>query len=123
MVYPVNLTEVIKAKKPVYEYLVPTQLTRYKGLSSLLDADIYVKHENHNPTGTFKIRGGINLMHHLKSAGTEGVITFSTGNHGLSVATSASMFGIYATIVVPENNNKSKNRKIRETGAELIEAG
>lgn len=123
MEYPVNLAEVIKAKKPVYEYLVPTQLTRYKGLSSLLDADIYVKHENHNPTGTFKIRGGINLMHHLKSARTEGVITFSTGNHGLSVATSASMYGINATIVVPENNNKSKNRKIRETGAELIEAG
>lgn len=121
--YPVNLTEVIKAKKSVYEYLVPTQLTRYKGLASLLNADIFVKHENHNPTGTFKIRGGINLMHHLKSTGTEGVITFSTGNHGLSVATSASMFGINATIVVPENNNKSKNRKIRETGAVLIEAG
>jgi len=122
-VYPINLAEVIRAKKSVYEYLAPTQLTQYKGLSSVLGADIYVKHENHNPTGTFKIRGGINLMHNLKSAGIEGVITFSTGNHGLSVATSASMFGIKATIVVPENNNKSKNRKILETGAELIEAG
>ncbi len=121
--YPVNLAEVIKAKKPVYDHLVPTSLTRYEGLSSLLGADIYVKHENHNPTGTFKIRGGINLMHHLINAGTKGVITFSTGNHGLSVATSASLFGINATIVVPENNNESKNRKIRDTGAELIEAG
>jgi len=121
--YPVSLSEVIKAKKAVYDHLVPTQLTQYEGLSSFLNADIYVKHENHNPTGTFKIRGGINLMHHLKSTGTEGVITFSTGNHGLSVATSASLFGINATIVVPENNNESKNRKIRDTGAELIEAG
>lgn len=121
--FPVNLAEVIKAKETVYEHLVPTQLTRYEGLSSLFNADIYVKHENHNPTGTFKIRGGINLMHHLKNAGTKGVITFSTGNHGLSVATSASLFGINATIVVPENNNESKNRKIRDTGAELIEAG
>ena len=121
--HPINLSEVIKAKKPLYEYLVPTQLTRYEGLSHLLNADTYVKHENHNPTGTFKIRGGINLMHHLKIAGTKGVITFSTGNHGLSVATSASLFGINSTVVVPENNNESKNRKIREAGAELIEAG
>ncbi|MCU7930506.1 MAG: pyridoxal-phosphate dependent enzyme [Candidatus Thiodiazotropha sp. (ex Codakia rugifera)] len=121
--YPVSLAEVIKAKKAVYNHLIPTQLARYEGLSSLLEADIYVKHENHNPTGTFKIRGGVNLMHHLKSTGTEGVITFSTGNHGLSVATSASLFGINATIVVPENNNESKNRKILGTGAELIEAG
>ncbi|MCP3892689.1 MAG: pyridoxal-phosphate dependent enzyme [Desulfobulbaceae bacterium] len=121
--YPVNLAEVIKAKETIYDHLVPTQLTRYEGLSSLLNADIYVKHENHNPTGTFKIRGGINLMHNLKSAGTKGVITFSTGNHGLSVAASALLFGISATIVVPENNNESKNRKIRDTGAELIEAG
>jgi threonine dehydratase len=121
--YPINLAEVIKAKETVYDHLVPTQLTRYVGLSSLLNADIYVKHENHNPTGTFKIRGGINLMHHLKSVCTKGVITFSTGNHGLSVATTASLFGINATIVVPENNNESKNRKIRDTGAELIESG
>lgn len=121
--YPVSLAEVIKAQKAVYEYLIPTQLIRYEGLSFLLKADVYVKHENQNPTGTFKIRGGINLMHHLKSVGTKGVITFSTGNHGLSVATSASLFGINATIVVPENNNESKNRKIRDTGAELMEAG
>ncbi|MBL7005080.1 MAG: pyridoxal-phosphate dependent enzyme [Gammaproteobacteria bacterium] len=123
MEYPISLTEVIKAKKSVYQHLTPTPLTHYNGLSTLLAADIYVKHENHNPTGTFKIRGGINLMHHLKQAGVKGVITFSTGNHGLSVATSASMFDIKATIVVPEHNNPAKNRKIIETGAELIEAG
>ncbi len=53
MKYPVNLTEVIRAKKFAYEYLQPTQLIPYKGLSALLCADIYVKHENHNPTGSF----------------------------------------------------------------------
>jgi threonine dehydratase len=89
----------------------------------LIDADIFVKHENHNPTGSFKIRGGINLMHHLKRSGIEGVITFSTGNHGLSVAQSAAWLGIKATIVVPKNNNPAKNRSIRFTGATLIEAG
>lgn len=123
MEYPISLAEVLKAKKTVYDHLVPTPLTRYESLSKLLNADIYVKHENHNPTGTFKIRGGINLMRHLKKCYTEGVVTFSTGNHGLSVAASASWYGINATIVVPENNNESKNRKIRDTGAELIEAG
>jgi len=84
---------------------------------------VYVKHENHNPTGTFKIRGGVNLMHHLRNMGIKGVITFSTGNHGLSIATSAKWFGIDATVVVPENNNPTKNRAIRECGAELVEAG
>ncbi len=119
----INYNEIIKAKSIVYKHLVPTQLTRYENLSKLIDADIYVKHENHNPTGTFKVRGGINLMHHLKDEGIKGVITFSTGNHGLSVATTASWYGINATIVVPKNNNPLKNSKILDTGAELIEAG
>lgn len=123
MDYPITLTEVIKAKKVVYDHLSPTPLTRYEGLSKLLDANVFVKHENHNPTGTFKVRGGINLMHHLKADNLKGVITFSTGNHGLSVAATASWYGINATVVVPENNNELKNRKIRDTGAELIEAG
>ncbi len=121
--YPINLVEVIKARKAVYQHLIPTQLTHYGGLSKLVNAEVYIKHENHNPTGTFKVRGGINLMHHLKSGKSRGVITFSTGNHGLSVAATASWYGLNATVVVPENNNESKNRKIRDTGAELIEAG
>ena len=121
--YPINLTEIIKAKKQVYKHLIPTQLTRYGGLSKLLEADIYVKHENHNPTGSFKVRGGVNLMHHIRASKAKGVITFSTGNHGLSIATAASWYGIKATVVVPEKNNASKSRRIRETGAELIEAG
>jgi threonine dehydratase len=89
----------------------------------VLSAEIFIKHENHNPTGTFKIRGGINLMHHLKQFNISGVITFSTGNHGLSVATSAKWVGLDAVVVVPEHNNPAKNRKILNTGAELIETG
>ncbi len=82
-----------------------------------------MKHENHNPTGSFKVRGGINLLHHLRQSETRGVITFSTGNHGLSIAQSAVWYGIDATIVVPEMNNPVKNRSIKAIGAELIEAG
>lgn len=121
--HPISLNEAIRARSIVANFVKPTQLIRYEGLSRLLSADIFIKHENHNPTGTFKIRGGVNLMHHLKHYDVKGVITFSTGNHGLSVATSAKWFGLDAVVVVPENNNPAKNRKIVEAGAELIESG
>jgi threonine dehydratase len=121
--YPISLDESKKAQRHVYKHLIPTQLTRYEGLSQLIDADIHVKHENHNPTGSFKVRGGINLMHHLKQSNVNGVVTFSTGNHGYSVGYTASWFGIHATVIVPEGTNPAKKRNIISTGAELIEAG
>ncbi|MFW2368407.1 MAG: threonine ammonia-lyase [Desulforhopalus sp.] len=121
--YPISFAEMVRAKSIVYNHLVPTQLTHYQELSELLGAEVYIKHENHNPTGTFKLRGAINLMHHLRQAGITGVVTFSTGNHGYSVAAAATLFRLEATIVVPENNNPTKNRNIRATGALLIEAG
>lgn len=121
--YPISCTDILKARSVVYNHLMPTHLIRYENLSSLIDADIFVKHENHNPTGSFKVRGGINLMHHLRNSDIDGVITFSTGNHGFSIAQSAAWLGIKATIVVPENNNPVKNRSIKSTGATLIEAG
>lgn len=121
--YPVNMSEVFKARETVKRFIKPTQLIHYQGLSEYIGAQVYVKHENHNPTGSFKIRGGVNLLHHLIKEGVDGVTTFSTGNHGLSIATAAKWHGIKAVVVVPENNNPVKNRAIRETGAELIEAG
>jgi len=121
--YPISLAEVVRARSIVERFLKPTQLVRYEGLSKALQAEVYVKHENHNPTGTFKIRGGVNLLHHLKEKGIHGVITYSTGNHGLSIATAARWFGLEAVVVVPEHNNPVKNRAIKESGAELIEAG
>lgn len=121
--YPVSVSEAVRARSIVGNYVKPTQMLYYEGLSRLIGANVYVKHENHNPTGTFKIRGGANLMYHLKQKGVTGVITFSTGNHGLSVATAASWFGLNAVILVPKNNNPVKNRAIIECGAELVEAG
>ena len=121
--YPISLTEVIRARSVVGRHLKPTPLRRYESLSRLIGAEIYVKHENHNPTGTFKIRGGLNLMSHLKERGVTGVITYSTGNHGTSVATAARLFGLKAVVVVPEKSNPVKVKAIRETGAELIESG
>lgn len=121
--YPISVAEVVRARSIVKRLIKPTQLIRYEGFSNLIEAEVYVKHENHNPTGSFKIRGGVNLLHHLKQKNIEGVATFSTGNHGLSIATAAAWSGIEAVVVVPENNNLEKNRAIIETGAELIEAG
>ncbi len=120
---PISMAETLRARAVVSEFVRPSQLIRYEGLSRTIGADVYVKHENHNPTGTFKIRGGVNLMRHLHQVGVAGVITFSTGNHGLSIATAASWFGLSSIVVVPEGNNPAKNRAIRECGAELIEAG
>ena len=121
--YPISITEIVRARSVVEHFIKPTQLIRYDGLSKALQAEVYIKHENHNPTGTFKIRGGVNLLHHLREKSIHGVITFSTGNHGLSIATAAKWFGLEAVVVVPEHNNPVKNRAIKESGAELIEAG
>jgi threonine dehydratase len=120
---PISISEMMKAKSSLAKKMQPSQLIRYEGLSQLLEADVYVKHENQNLTGSFKIRGGINLMSNLKCKGVKGVVTFSTGNHGISIAKSANLFGLKAVVVVPENTNPSKKRLITEAGAELIEAG
>jgi len=121
--YPISIAEIERSRAVIRSYVNPTPLLRYEGLSRVIGADVYVKHENHNPTGTFKIRGGVNLMSYLRESGIGGAITFSTGNHGLSIATAARWFGLAAVVVVPENSNPTKTRAIRESGAELIEAG
>ncbi len=121
---PVSLVEVMRARKRIRPLLQPTQCLHNAELSRLLQADVFIKYENQNPTGSFKIRGGLNLMAQLAGYDNiNGVITFSTGNHGLSIAYSAAQFGIPATVVVPKNNNLAKNRLIRNTGATLVEAG
>lgn len=119
----ISLNHTLGAREVIRPYLAPTPLRTYPSLNRLIGADVFIKHENHNPTGTFKIRGGLNLMHHLRQSGTEGVITYSTGNHGTSVATSAKMFGLKAVVVVPEGSNPLKVQAIKDAGAELIVHG
>jgi threonine dehydratase len=84
-----------------------------------------VKHENHTPTGAFKVRGGLVYMDRLKrsSPQPQGVISATRGNHGQSIALAAARNGIAATIVVPHGNSVEKNAAMRAFGAELIEAG
>ncbi len=97
---------------------------RWPLLAQALGAEVWVKHENHNPTGAFKVRGGLTFMDHLRQAGnTLGVISASRGNHCQSLAFAGRVYGIPVTIVVPEGNSPDKNAAARAFGAELIEHG
>ncbi|MBI4161983.1 MAG: threonine dehydratase, partial [Acidobacteria bacterium] len=112
------------AREVVYRHLRPTPLYEYPDLSRTLGCDLRVKHENHNPTGSFKIRGGLNLMASLTPAERlRGVVTATRGNHGQSVALAAKLHGIPATIYVPEGNNPEKNRAMESFGARLVVHG
>ena len=120
----ITLQEIIAARRVVTQYLKPTPLVHYPELSERLGFQAYIKHENHHPTGSFKVRGGINFMHHLPQAQREkGVLTATRGNHGQSIAYAAQQFGVKATVVVPHGNNPEKNCAMRAYGAELIEHG
>ena len=120
----IKFQDIIAARKVVARFLKSTPLIHYPELSERLGFQAYIKHENHNPTGSFKVRGGLNFMHHLPQVQREkGVITATRGNHGQSIAYAAAQFGVKATVVVPYGNNPEKNSAMKAYGAELIEHG
>src|SRR5258708_35671713 len=113
--------DVLDAARQIRPYLQATPLRRYPALDRLVGTEVYVKHENQNPTGAFKVRGGINLVSRLSADERErGVIAASTGNHGQSVAHAARLFGVKAIIVVPEKANPGKVAAMQGMGAEVI---
>jgi len=128
---PFTLDDITDARRRLAGIISPTPLMRHPLLAAELGCDAYVKHENHNPTGAFKVRGGVNLISHLveegagKPAGviTAGVITASTGNHGQSIAFACQRFGIPCAVGVPVGNNPEKNAAMRAYGATLLEHG
>ena len=116
-----TLRDVIRAREVIGHHLVPTPLYHYPSLDGLLGCTTYVKHENHQPIGSFKVRGGINLIASMSEAERQrGVITASTGNHGQSIAYAARLFEVEARVVVPEGANPGKVEAIRNFGAEVI---
>lgn len=116
-----TLHDIIAARPNVYRYLKPTPLHYYSGLSELVGAQVWVKHENHQPVGAFKVRGGLNLAANLTETERQaGLFTASTGNHGQSIAFSARAYGIKATIAVPEGANPGKVAAMRGLGAEVV---
>ena len=119
-----SLKEIFLARRNIQPYLTKTPLFSYPGLYQPLGAEAWIKHENHNPTGAFKIRGGINLVSQLSSSEKErGVITASTGNHGQSIALASRIFGVKAIICVQQGANPYKVAAIRSFGADIIEQG
>lgn len=116
-----NFQAVLEARRRISPYLTHTPLHSYPALNELLGTNIFIKHENYQPVGAFKVRGGINLISQLSPEERErGVITASTGNHGQSVAYAARLFGVSARIVVPENPNPGKVAAMRGMNAEVM---
>ena len=116
-----TLADVLEARRRISPHLGPTPLYGYAALNELLGAEVFVKHENHQPVGAFKVRGGVNLISQLSREERErGVIAASTGNHGQSIAYAARLFGVRATICVPERANPVKVASMRGLGAELV---
>jgi threonine dehydratase len=119
-----ELIDILEAHERIKPYLNPSPLFTYPTLNELLGFEAYIKHENYNPTGAFKIRGGINLISQLTAEEkTKGVITASTGNHGQSVALASKMFGVDAHICVPVGANPMKVAAIRSHGGIIHEYG
>jgi len=117
------LKDIYDARPRVYRALKRTPLLGHPLLAAETGLEIYVKHENHNPTGAFKVRGGLNLIGSLSADERRGVVTASTGNHGQSIALACQREGVPCTIVVPIGNNPEKNAAMRAFGAEVIEFG
>src|SRR3954468_10120773 len=116
-----TFADVLEARRRIAPHLRPTPLYRYPALDELVGAEVHVKHENHQPIGAFKVRGGVNLVSQLSADERErGVIAASTGNHGQSIAYAARLFGVRATICVPQNANAVKVSSMRALGAELV---
>ena len=116
-----TLREVLRARQVIARFLSPTPLLRHGGLEAALGCECYVKHENYQPLGAFKLRGGLYLLSCLSEAERRcGVIAPSTGNHGQSIAYAARQFGVRAIIGVPEGANPDKVASMRRLGAEVI---
>jgi threonine dehydratase len=119
-----TLADVLDARQRISPYLRSTPLHTYPALDALVGTEVWVKHENHQPIGAFKVRGGINLVSQLsEEERRRGLITASTGNHGQSIAYAARLFGVRAIICAPEGANPVKVGSMRGLGAEIVEHG
>ena len=117
--------DIEQASRLVYQVMPATAQYAWPLLAQRLGCTVWVKHENHTPTGAFKVRGGITFMHWLKREHpqVQGVVSATRGNHGQSVALAAGAQGLRAMIVVPQGNSPEKNNAMRGFGGEVVEHG
>lgn len=123
--YTFHRAELEAAHVLVSRHVPPTPAYAWPLLAERVGRETWVKHENHTPTGAFKVRGGIVYLDALSQSGEHcsGVITATRGNHGQSIARAATAAGLPSTILVPHGNSVEKNRAMRAFGARLIEHG
>ena len=116
--------DVVAAREIVYRHLPPTPMWNYPVLDAAAGATVFVKHENVQPVGAFKVRGGLTLLASLSPAERErGTVTYSTGNHAQSLAYASAVYGAPCTVVMPAAANPAKAAAVRSWGAEVVLAG
>lgn len=120
-----TLRELEAAAQLIYAHIAPTPQYAWPLLAKRVGAEVWVKHENHTPIGSFKVRGGLVYLHDFQRRYPQspGVIAATRGNHGQSVAYAARRYGIRARIVIPEGNSREKNAAMEAWGGELIVHG
>ena len=119
-----DLTELEAAAALVHSVMPATPQYAWPLLAARAGCEIWVKHENHTPTGAFKVRGGLVYLDSLmRAGGSDGLISATRGNHGQSLPFAARRHGVPVTVVVPRGNSVEKNAAMRALGAELIEHG
>ncbi len=113
------------AVRAVYAAMPPTPQYVWPQLVRALGTEVWLKHENHTPTGAFKVRGGLTYFAHLRQQlpGCRGVIGATKGNHGQSLGYAAGRVGMRCVVVVPHGNSREKNAAMQSLGVELIEFG
>jgi threonine dehydratase len=124
--WPIAVADVLAARRRLRPYLQPTPLRRYAPLDAAVGhgVSVFVKHENHNPTNSFKVRNALSAMSVLSGdALRRGIVGATRGNHGLGLAYAGSLLNAPVTICVPLHNNPEKNDAMRGLGAELVEEG
>jgi threonine dehydratase len=120
-----TLDQIHEARSIVYRHMPPTPQNSWPLLNERLDAETWMKHENHTPVGAFKLRGALVYCDWLKEThpGMKGVIAATRGNFGVGVSMAARLSSLKAVIVVPHGNSIEKNHAARAQGAELVEYG
>jgi threonine dehydratase len=119
-----TLHDVFRASQVIRRYLPRTPLLHSESLSAKLGFQLFLKCENLQPIGAFKVRGGLYLISRLPEAVRQrGVVAASTGNHGQSIAYAAREFGVRAVVFVPEDANQVKVASMRRLGAEIVAIG
>jgi threonine dehydratase len=119
-----GLKDIEAAEARIRKYIAPTPLEYSRGISDLLGRETHLKLETAMPIHVFKIRGALNKLLSLPDADLKkGIITASSGNHGLAIAYASKLFGVRASICIPENANPLKLKAIQEQGAEILRHG